>query len=189
MMLTKSIIKQIFCIFIYILLTGCEAELIVGPQPNSWVPGYYWQSGHYYEALNQYDEMQSNNQTDPLCGDEVYLNMEAPTLDLDANGFYHMVVSSGYGSSQTFATLNAETGLSTMLLGWGSDTQYLYDWGGGVDTVDVVNPVSYTNSDGIAHTVFSAWDIFVGDTITVYSGYRDDCYIEHFDSLKIILED
>ena len=52
------------------------------------------------------------NTQNPLINDECvtdcYLNVEAPSLQLDENGYYHMVWLSGY--YQTFSTLDADTG-------------------------------------------------------------------------------
>ena len=188
----KNTIKKIFCIFIYIMLSGCDVETTLGPGTTYWTEPLVWQSGSYYEELAQYEENieEAEENYVPLCGEDISLNMDAPSLNMDTNGFYHMNLETGY--NQTFSTLRIQTGLSdyTVPVGWGSDTYYLYSWGNNnVDTVAVVNPTSYTDSNGEAQTVFSAWNSFLGDTITVYSGFRDNCYIEHYDSLKIIIED
>ena len=189
MSITKNIVKRIFCIFIYIMLSGCDIEATLGPGTTSWTSPVVGQSGSMYETLAEYEEHIENNQDEPLCGDDVYLSMDAPTLDMDDNGFYHMNLLNGF--DQTFAALRAQTGLvdHTIPVGWGSSTYYLYTFGNIVDTISVVNQTSYTDSEGEANTIFSAWNSFLGDTITVYSGYRDDCYIEHYDSLKIIIEE
>ena len=52
---------------------------------------------------------------------------------------------------------------------------------------NLVNKSSYTDDDGKAYTVLSAWEIFIGDTVKVYSGYTDNCNISHIDSLEVII--
>ena len=39
----------------------------------------------------------------------------------------------------------------------------------------------------MAHTVLSAWEEQIGDTITVYSWFTDGCEIEYSDSLKVVI--
>jgi hypothetical protein len=74
-------------------------------------------------------------------------------------------------------------------VGWGTDAYILYEWSGVIDTITAVNGATYTGSDGIANTVFSAWPEFVGDTVLVGAAYMDGCFNEHFDYLNIIIED
>ena len=40
--------------------------------------------------------------------------------------------------------------------------------------IDLVNSSSYTDDEGVAHTVLGVWEQFVGDTIKVYSGYSNN---------------
>ena len=53
---------------------------------------------------------------------------------------------------------------------------------------NLVNSASYTDEEGVAHTVLGIWPEFIGDTITVYCGYTDQCDVHHVDSLKVIIE-
>ena len=119
------------------------------------------------------------------CIDDCYLNMDAPSLGMDDNGYYHMEFIDGY--SQTFSTLSASVGIENQKLGWISNKEILIN---GVWT-NLVNEVSYTNSSGMGHTVLSAWPEFVGDTIKVYCGYwtQDNCHTHFVDSLEVIVED
>ena len=55
--------------------------------------------------------------------------------------------------------------------------------------VDIVNPSSYTDSEGEANTMFGPMSEMVGDTIGIYSGYRDLIWeTVYVDSLFIILK-
>ena len=146
--------KSIIYIFIYTLLVGCNTQ----------------------------NPLSSDN--DNECTTDCYLNIEAPSLQMDENGYYHIEWLEGY--NQTFSTLDANTG-STFLIQkvhWNSDSGIEY----GGEFVSCVNPASYTDN-GIAHTVLSVWEVMITDTITVYAGYYDECDIEHMDSIKVIVED
>ena len=144
----KKEVKQIFYIFIYILMTGCEN--IVGP----------------------------------VCS-ECYLDVDAPSLTMDENGYYHIQFLDGY--SQTFTTLKAETGITDYYqkVNWISNQEYSF----GNSWVNLVNGNSYTDDEGNAYTVLSVWQEFVGDTIKVYSGYNDECNFNHIDSIGVIVNE
>jgi len=118
------------------------------------------------------------------CESDCFLDVEAPSLQMDENGYYHIEWLEGY--NQTFSTLDANTG-STFLIQkvyWGSDKGIIYNG----EPVSCVNLASYTDN-GIAHTVLSVWEVMITDTITVYAGYYDECDIEHVDSIKVIVGD
>ena len=96
------------------------------------------------------------------------------------------------GYSQTFTTLEVETGshphgsgiYSNQKVKWMSNKEILIAgyW------TDLVNGSSYTDADGKAYTVLGVWENFTGDTIKVYSGYTDNCNIQHVDSLEVVIE-
>ena len=117
------------------------------------------------------------------CETDCYLDVEAPSLQMDGNGYYHMEWLEGY--TQTFSTLDAKTGSAEIVkVLWESDSGINYSgyW------VSSVNPASYTSDDGIAHTVLSVWEVMITDTITVYAGYYDECDVEHMDSIKVVVD-
>ena len=116
------------------------------------------------------------------CSSDCYLDMSAPSLQMDENGYYHIEFLDGY--SQTFSTLDAKTGSdNTYKIIWDSDSGISYDgwW------ISSVNNYSYTNQ-GTAHTVLSVWEENINDTITIYADYIDDCEIQHSDSIKVVVE-
>ena len=39
-----------------------------------------------------------------------------------------------------------------------------------------------------AYTVLGIWEEFIGDTIKVYCGYKNNCQITYTDSLEVIIE-
>ena len=116
------------------------------------------------------------------CETDCYLDVEAPSLQMDENGYYHMEWLEGY--TQTFSTLDANTGSTEIVkVLWESDSGINYSgyW------VSSVNPASYTD-DGVAHTVVAAWEEQIGDTLTVYAQYRDECGVEYTDSIKVVID-
>ena len=115
---------------------------------------------------------------------DYYLDISAPDLQLDSNGYYHIEFLDDY--IQTFSTLTAETGSpqTYQKVGWMSDTEVNIQgyWTG------CVNGNSYTDEIGEAHTVLSTWEILIGDTITVLAGYHDEFNNHYLDSLKVVVD-
>jgi len=116
-----------------------------------------------------------------ICESDCYLELDVPLAH--NNGFYHIELLSNY--TQTFATIEANTGSVgyNEKVAWMSNKE-VYIQG---EWTNIVNKNSYTDEMGVAKTVISIWNEFVGDTIIVYSGYIDQCEIHHTDSLKIIV--
>ena len=126
------------------------------------------------------------NTQNPLnsgCESNCYLDVKAPSLQIDENEYYHMEWLEGY--NQTFSTLDANTGSDGIVkVMWESDSGINYNgyW------VSSVNPASYTDN-GVAHTVLAAWEEQIGDTLTVYAGCYDEiCDIQHLDSIKVVID-
>ena len=114
---------------------------------------------------------------------DCYLGVSAPDLSVDSNGYYHMEMLGGY--SQTFTTIEAETGYDEhKKIAWMSSQEVLM----GNTWVNLVNPASYTDESGVANAVLGVWPDFIGDTITVWSGYEDNCGILHRDSINVIIQ-
>ena len=120
----------------------------------------------------------------PLVCEGCYLDITAPDLTLDSNGYYHMEFLDSY--VQTFSTLEAETGITSynQKVKWISNKEILIadHW------TNLVNQSSYTDNDGKAYTVLGVWENFIGDTVKVYSGYTDNCNILHVDSLEVVID-
>tara|TARA_Y100000004_G_scaffold79762_1_gene89624 strand:- start:340 stop:873 length:534 start_codon:yes stop_codon:yes gene_type:complete len=116
------------------------------------------------------------------CSDEGFLSTTAPSLEKDSNGYYHMVFNTDY--IQTFSTLDANTGREYEKVAWQSNKEILISghW------TQLVNGSSYTDEDGVAHTVLGVWEVFIGDTIKVWTGYTTDCGTHRLDSLEVIID-
>ena len=119
-----------------------------------------------------------------LVCDDCYIDIAAPNLQIDSNGYYHMEFLDSY--VQTFSTLEVETGITdyNQKVSWISNKEIMISgyW------TNLVNQSSYTDEEGKAYTVISIWENFIGDTVKVYSGYTDNCNILHVDSLEVVIE-
>ena len=119
----------------------------------------------------------------PLICEDCYLDINAPDLTLDDNGYYHMEFLDSY--VQTFSTLEAETGITSynQKVKWISNKEILIvgHW------TNLVNSSSYTNG-GVSHTVLGVWEQFIGDTIKVYCAFQDENGRQYTDSLGVIVD-
>jgi len=112
----------------------------------------------------------------------------SPNLEIDENGYYSMYVNP---NGQSLKRITAYTNQFDVPqnVQWFCDTQWTYDYMGDVFYVDILNSSSYTDSNGEANTMFGPMSDMVGDTIGVYSGYRDLIWeTVYVDSLFIILK-
>ena len=122
----------------------------------------------------------TNNECD--CEFE-YMNIQAPNLEIDENGYYHIEWLDGY--NQTFTTLEAITNVQGYIkVYWGSNSGIEYNG----EFVSCVNPTSYTNN-GVAQQTMAVWEEMIGDTLIIYAMHEDGCYVEHVDSIEVIVED
>ena len=123
-----------------------------------------------------------NSITEPIeqncnCRIDVYSNLPKQ------NEIYELTFNDSY--VQTFTQLYVETecGLHTKV-SWDTNYQYRIN----TDWVSLVNPSSMTEEDGDGIIIFGVWEEFIGDTISVYCGYTDDCGNHHLDSIKIFIQ-
>ena len=129
------------------------------------------------------DNIFGNNES---CSDCV-LELSIPELMIDSNNYYHLDFNDNY--IQTFAKLEAYVGVSYTHLGWGSDTEHCVDMWNYTDCNDVVNPASYSGSDGIANQMMGVHQEHIGDTITVHCGYYDDYGVQYLNNIKVIIDE
>ena len=120
--------------------------------------------------------------TNSECESDCFLDISAPSLQIDDNGYYHIEWIDGY--YQTFSTLSADTGSDLIhKVYWDSNLGIVYSG----EFISAVNRASYTD-EGVAHTVLSIWENMIGDTLKIYAGYYDDCDFQHSDSIGVIVE-
>ena len=109
-------------------------------------------------------------------------------LEIDDNGYYSMYLNS---DGQSLKRITAYTNQFDVPqnVQWACDTQWSYEFMDNTFYVDIVNSSSYTDSNGEANTMFGPMSEMVGDTIKIYSGYRDLVWETiYVDSLFIILK-
>ena len=109
------------------------------------------------------------------CGLDVY----AFELQELSDGHYELEYNESL--AQTYTMLGATTDCVSEKLRWDTDYQYRIN----SDWVSLVNPGSYTDDDGDANVMFSAWQPFIGYTVKVFCGYQDECGVQYMDSLSI----
>ena len=120
------------------------------------------------------------------CSDCV-LEVSVPDLDVDSNGFYHLEFDENY--IQTFVKLEAYVGIGYAHLGWESDTENCVQMWNYMDCNDVVNPASYSDSDGYAYQMMGVHQEHIGDTITVHCGYYDNYGEQYLNNIKVIVDE
>jgi hypothetical protein len=117
------------------------------------------------------------------CESDFTMNVEAPELEMDENGYYHIEWLDGY--NQTFTTLEAITNTEGWnKIYWMSQSGIEYNG----EFVSCVNPASYTN-DGVARQTMAVWEEMIGDTLIIYAGFEDWCSEEHNDYIGVVVED
>ena len=122
-----------------------------------------------------------------------YLNISAPYLQEDDNGYYHMEFLDS--EIQTSTTLKAGIGGHYNLTGYMAvdDSEGLVSWISNRETMidgnltNLLNDNIYTD-EGIAHTDLRVLDNFIGDTIKIYAEYTDECNDNHADSLEVVID-
>ena len=124
--------------------------------------------------------------TENECLDCV-LELSIPELNIDSNDYYHLDYNDDY--IQTFAKIEAYVGVSYVHLGWQSDTEYCVQMWNHTECNDVVNPASYSGSDGYAHQMIGVHQEHIGDTITVHCGYYDSYNEQYLNSIRIIIDE
>ena len=120
------------------------------------------------------------------CSDCV-LELNIPELTIDNNGYYHLYYNDNH--IQTFAKLEAYVGVGYIHLGWESDTEYCVQMWNHTECNDVVNPASYSGSDGYAHQMMGVHQEHIGDTINVHCGYYDDYGVQYLNNIKVIVNE
>ena len=115
-----------------------------------------------------------------------FLEIEAPSLSIDNNNYYHLQFNEG--SLQTFTQLRAYVGYEMEYVGWTTDTSFDGCTWGHCEDVPIVNGSSYTLNDGYAYTMMGVYEQNIGDTATVWVGYLDNYGKQWIDSLKVIIK-
>ena len=105
-------------------------------------------------------------------------------LPINSDGVYELPWNETLVTTYSHLYVETECGLHTRVQ-WDSDYQYEIVEG---QWVSLINPSSMTDEDGDGIIIFGVWEVFIGDTISVYCGYTDDCGNHHLDSIKIFIQ-
>ena len=85
-------------------------------------------------------------------------------------------------NTQTFGTIKADIGCEIIKkVAWQSnyEVEYQGEW------TNIVNETSYSSEDGIATTIIGVFSNFIGEVVTVYCGFNDECDNHFSDSITI----
>ena len=101
------------------------------------------------------------------------------------NGVYEIEYNQDL--AQTYSVLSCQTDCGwSQHIQWTSDYVYQIQPG---QWVSLVNPASMTDEDGNGKIVFAVWEEFIGETITIYGTYTDDCGNNFLNSVKVKVVD
>ena len=120
-----------------------------------------------------------NQDYEPKCDScDLAISSDLPKND---DGVYELTYNENL--NMTYSHLYAETncGWSKRIM-WDSNVQFQLS---SVDWTNLINPSSMTDEDGNGTIVFGVWEEHIGQTITFYGGYSDDCDNIHLDSIKV----
>jgi len=150
----KNIIKYIFIYTMVMITISCDIPTTFGPMNN-------------VETECSY------------C----YLELEAPDLPMDENGYYHLDYNDG--DLQSFTKLRAYVGYEMEYLGWTTNTSFegcTWDY---CEDVPVVNGASYSNEDGYSYQMMGVYEENIGMVATIWVGYYDNYGKQWLDSIKV----
>ena len=78
--------------------------------------------------------------SDTMVCDDCWLDISAPSLEMDENGYYHIEWLDGY--VQTFSTLKADTGVDYQKVGWVANKEINIQHNGTDNFTNLVNTAS-----------------------------------------------
>jgi len=119
-----------------------------------------------------------SNQSCDYC----YLELEAPNLPM-VNGVYQLDYNNG--SLQTFTQLRAYVGYELEYVGWTTDTYFQGCTWNYCEDVPIVNGAGYSDDDGYSYQMMGVYEENIGQTATIWVGYRDGYGNQWLDSIRI----
>ena len=104
------------------------------------------------------------------------IELEAPDLDLDEDGYYRFTYNNGI---PTF-DLSAYVGYEYEYVGWTTDLTY--------QGIPMINGSTYSNDEGYANTIMYTYEEHIGQIATIWAGYYDNYGKQWIDSIKVVIE-
>ena len=120
---------------------------------------------------------------DEPCKSDCSINIYSE-LPQDEDGVYILNWNPNLVMTYSHLYVETECGLHTKV-SWDSDYQFEIvedQW------ISLINPSSMTNEQGEGTIVYGVWSPFIGETITLYGGYVDDCDNHFVDSVKVFVQ-
>ena len=118
---------------------------------------------------------------------DCYLELEAPDLTIDENGYYHLNYNDE--SLQSFTQLRAYVGYEMEYVGWTTDTYFDGCTWNYCENVPIVNGSAYSSEDGYAYQMMGVYEGNIGDIATIWVGYYDNYGKQWLDSLEVIIDE
>ena len=125
----------------------------------------------------------TNPLMDNTCKSDCSINIYSE-LPQDEDGVYILNWNPNLVMTYSHLYVETECGLHTKV-SWDSDYQFEIvedQW------ISLINPASMTNEQGEGTIVYGVWSPFIGETITLYGGYVDDCDNHFVDSVKVFIQ-
>ena len=119
--------------------------------------------------------------------DYCHLEIEAPDLQIDENGIYHLDFNNS--QIQTFTQLRAYVGYEYEYVGWTTNVTFegcTWDY---CEDIPIVNGASYTDDDGYGYQMVGVYEGNIGDIATIWVGYYDEYGKQWLDSIRIIIDE
>ena len=115
------------------------------------------------------------NQQEQYCS-YCTLELEAPELELDGNGYYHFE----YHNGTPVFSLSAYVGYENQYVAWTTNLTY--------QDTPMINGSTYSNEEGYDNTIMYTHEEHIGQVATIWAGYYDNYGNQWIDSIKVVIE-
>ena len=115
--------------------------------------------------------------------DYCYIELDAPSLEMDENGVYQLDFQDN--NIQTFTRLRVFIGYELEYLNWTTDVMFDGCTWNYCEDVPIVNSFSYSDSDGYAYQMMGVYQENIGQIATIWVGYYDNYGTQWLDSIKV----
>ena len=128
-----------------------------------------------------------DNPTSVDSCDYCNLELDAPNLQMDKNGVYHLDFNDN--QIQTFTQLRAYVGYEMEYVEWTTNVTFegcTWDY---CEDVSVVNSSGYSTEDGYSYQMMGVMEENIGQVATIWVGYYDNYGNQWLDSIRIKIDE
>ena len=128
-----------------------------------------------------------NNPMSTDSCDYCQLEVEAPDLQMDENGIYHLNFDNN--QIQTFTQLRAYVGYEMEYVGWVTNVTFegcTWDY---CEDVPVVNGSGYSSGDGYSYQMMGVYEENIGQIATIWVVYYDEYDNQWLNSIRIMIDE